>query len=191
MGRSDFVPVGPDQAQHLELAADLARKWNQHFDADIFTVPQAVLSTTRVKSLRDPSRKMSKSDGTLDACIFVTDSPEAIQRKVLRAVTDSSDGIMFDEKNRPGISALITLFALASNTPIEQIVAAYSTEMRFAKFKADLADVLIHLLSPVRARFAEIQQNLDQVERLLLSGAEAARSIARPTLEQVKRIVMK
>jgi tryptophanyl-tRNA synthetase len=157
---------------------------------DIFSVPRPVVATTRIKSLKNPLCKMSKSDPHQDACIFLTDDPDTVRRKIFRAVTDSSNCIAFDEIDRPGISALITLFALAIDAPVEQVAAMYSSETRFLKFKSDLADVLIEMLSPIRMRYNAIIQDLTGVEKILSEGAEVARIIAHSTLENVKKTIM-
>ena len=172
------------------MASDLARKFNCKYETDIFSVPQPIVATTRIRSLKNPLSKMSKSDPHQDACIFLTDDPDTIRRKISRAVTDSSSCIAFDEVNRPGISALITLFALAIDAPVEQVVAMYSSETKFSRFKSDLADVLIEMFLPIRMKYNVIIQDLTDVEKILLEGAELARTIAHSTLENVKRIVM-
>lgn len=177
--------------QHLELVCDIAQKFNNRYQIEVFKIPKPIVSESRVKSLRNPLVKMSKSDPQKDSCIFLEDTPELIKQKILRAVTDSDDGIQFDQVNRPGISSLITLLALLQDISPQKVTENYKNDQSFFKFKTDLADILIEMLEPIRRKYIDLVKNLDYVEALLTTGAEKARSIAARNLSFVKDIVFK
>jgi len=182
--RTDLVPVGDDQRQHLELTRTLARRFN-NLHGEIFTVPEPYVPEVgaRIMSLQEPTRKMSKSDPDPNGYIALLDDADTVRRKIKRAVTDSGDAVTY-APDRPGIANLMTIFSGVTGEPFEAI------EQRFAgsgygRFKADLADAVIAILEPVQQRFAEIRADQAAIAAILERGAQAARERANVTLARV------
>lgn len=181
--KADLVPVGQDQKQHLELTRDLAERFNRDF-GEIFTIPDPYIPPlgAKIQSLADPAKKMSKSDGNLNATIFLNDSPDAILKKFKRAVTDSStDGIVFDEK-RAGLLNLLTIYQVITGKSREEIESHFGGK-GYGHLKTELAEIVIEFLRPFQEKIAEIDDN--QLEEILQKGAEKARSVASETLKIV------
>mgnify|MGYP001369877543 CR=1 FL=1 len=178
------VPVGEDQKQHLELARNLAQRFNHHFK-EIFTIPEPIIPKigARVMALGDPSKKMSKSDSTPANTIYLLDTPEKIIKKIKRAVTDSEGTIAFDE-NRLGISNLVSIYAAISGKSIEQVVQEFNGA-GYAPFKTELADIIIETFKPIREHYATIRHDEDYLLKCLNRGAEKARTQASQTLAAV------
>lgn len=185
--KTDLVPVGEDQKQHLELTRDLAQRFNNAY-SPTFVVPEPYIPKygARIMSLQDPRKKMSKSDPNQNATIFLVDDNDTIRRKIQRAVTDSDSTITHDPENRPGISNLLEIYHLATGESLEAIVERYQTAS-YATFKATVADALIAYLEPVRTRFLEIRSDEAQLAQLLIAGAQRAAAVARRTLRTVYR----
>jgi len=143
---TDIVPVGEDQRQHVELARDIAKRFNNQF-GNIFKIPQAVLRKegARIMALQDPTKKMSKSDVNQNNCIALLDEIEIAKKKIMRAVTDSGSEIIFDLKHKPAISNLLTIYALLGNREIKRLEKDYQGK-GYGEFKADLADVVAKFL---------------------------------------------
>ncbi len=177
--RASKVPVGDDQRQHLELARELAGRFNSRY-REVFTVPEAAVPevAARVMDLQHPERKMSKSVDSPLGTVSVLDSPEEIERKVRRAVTDTGSEVRFDPVEKPGVSNLLQLLSAATGRPVEAVVRGYS---RYGDLKADVAAALIELLAPVRERHAELVKDPGEVRRVLAEGAAAARELASAT----------
>ena len=185
--RTDVVPVGEDQVQHVELARDIANTFNHRF-GETFVEPRALIREVgaRVMALDDPTKKMSKSDSDL-SYISLIDPPAAIRRKIARATTDSERTIVFDE-SRPGIFNLLTIYqALGGETP-EQIEREFEGK-GYKEFKAALADRVVAALEPIQQRYAELTADPATLDRLLAEGAERVRPLARETLRTVKERV--
>lgn len=181
---ANLVPVGDDQRQHLELARDTATAFNARF-GDTFTVPNALLTkTTRVMSLSDPTKKMSKS--LPSGCVYLSDTPESIKDKFRRAVTDSEKTISFDPEKRPGISNLIQIFSEFSGKSIAEIVAEYENA-GYAKFKDAAADCVIAELAPFRARREELLRDKNIVLEILKKGQKTAERFANEKLREAKQ----
>jgi tryptophanyl-tRNA synthetase len=182
--KTDIVPVGNDQAQHVELARTLARKFNNRF-GKVFIEPQTQLSKfgARIMSLDNPNMKMSKS--IPNGCIFLSDSPEKIREKIKSAVTDSGCEIKFDEKNKPAISNFLTIYHLFSEKPIKDIERKYAAG-RYAEFKKDLAEVVIEGLKPFQEKRKKFEKNPQLVEKILAEGRIKAEKIARDTMAEIK-----
>lgn len=182
---ADVVPVGEDQKQHLELARNLAERFNHRY-SPTFTVPEAVIPEVggRIMSLQDPTSKMSKSDPNLKASIFLTDSDDAIRNKIRRAVTDSGSSITVD-KQRPGVTNLITLYHIATNKSIAEIELEFANASGYGDFKEAVGDALSNYVRPIRERFEAIRSDEDALRLLLRNGAEKARERARKTLRKV------
>lgn len=183
-----YVPVGDDQKQHLELARNLAQRFNHHF-GDIFTIPEPMIAevAARVMALGDPSKKMSKSDSTHSNTIFLLDSPDVIIKKIKRSVTDSQTTIDHDV-DRPGISNLVSIYAALNDMSIQKVIKQYEGH-GYARFKGDLAECIIEIFRPFREQYIEIRKDETTLKRTLEAGAEKAKSVAQATLDQVYRAV--
>ncbi len=183
---ASLVPVGEDQKQHLELARNLAERFNHRY-SETFIVPEPHIPEVggRIMSLQEPDRKMSKSDPNLNASIFLTDSDEQIRNKIRRAVTDSENSIVFDEDRRPGISNLITLLHIATNRSVDEIVAEWRSATGYAEFKEAVANAVANYIRPIRERFIAIRSDADTLTQILREGAESARARARKVLRKV------
>jgi tryptophanyl-tRNA synthetase len=181
------VPVGDDQRQHLELARDIAIRFNGRY-GDTFVVPEAAVPkvAARVMDLQHPERKMSKSVTSPLGTIDLIDEPDTIVQKIRKAVTDTDGEVRYDPEKKPGLSNLIEIFAAASQRSIEDVTASYD---RYGPLKADLAEILVEVLTPVRERHAEMQADPGEVPRLLAKGALKARAIASTTYLRASRVV--
>jgi tryptophanyl-tRNA synthetase len=178
------VPVGEDQRQHLELARDIARTFNKRF-GETFPEPKGIfVEGLRIKSLDDPNKKMSKS--LPKGCLYLTDSPEMIKKKIRSAVTDSGTEVIFDPAKKPALANLLLIYSEMSGKTIKDIVAEHEGS-GYKKFKDNLAETVSLALEPFREKRAEIAANPDRVRKILLEGAKEARSVAQKTLEEVKR----
>ena len=175
------VPVGEDQAQHVELTRDLAERFNQRY-GHTFVVPKATVPTVaaRVMDLQDPSVKMGKSHAATSGIVYLLDEPEAVAKKVRRAVTDSEPGVSYDREARPGVANLLEI--LSSCTGEEPGVLAEGYD-RIGALKSDTADAVVELLRPLRTRHAEISADPSYVDGVLREGAARARELARPTVD--------
>jgi tryptophanyl-tRNA synthetase len=176
---AERVPVGDDQRQHLELARELAIRFNRRFDAGL-VVPEASIPPVgaRVMDLQHPERKMSKSADSPLGTILMLDTEADIARKVKRAVTDTDGEVRYDPEKQPGLSNLLELLAVATGqTP----AALAGTYRRYGDLKDDLTDALVELLRPVRERRAALDEDPDAVPAMLGLGADKARSIASST----------
>src|SRR3977135_1608821 len=178
--RTDLVPVGEDQKQHLELTRDLAVRFNRDY-GETFRLPEPYIPKVgaRIMSLSDPTKKMSKSDDDPNGCVMLLDDVETIRRKFKRAVTDSGTEIRFDEA-RPAINNLLTIYRLMTAAEPAAIEAHFAGG-GYAKLKQDIADVTIEFLKPFQERVKSISEaELDQV---LEQGRQRARSLAGPVLK--------
>lgn len=181
------VPVGEDQKQHVELTRDIAIRMNKKFDK-LFVVPEyyTVKESTRIMSLQDPTKKMSKSDENENSRIEMLDSPEVIRKKFAKAVTDSGSEIKFDEKNKPGISNLLNILSVVTETPVKELEKKYKG-VSYGQFKSEVAEEVISLLTPFQQRFNELED--ETVIKVLKEGAERVAPIAQETLSRVKNAV--
>ncbi len=180
--QTDLVPVGQDQKQHLELSRDLAERFNRDF-GETFKVPEPYIpkAGASIKSLQDPSKKMSKSDENLNGSIFLLDDADTITKKIKRAVTDSGTDITFDE-TRPAIANLLTMYQLLTGKTSEECVAHFGGK-GYGQFKGELAETTVEFLRPFQER---VNNYSDQdLAMILQKGADKARSIAAATLADV------
>ena len=184
------VPVGEDQKQHLELSRDIAGAFNRAYDVDFFPLPEPMIlgAATRVMSLRDGRKKMSKSGGSDYARINLTDDAETLALKIKRAKTDSEPGLAYDPERRPEAANLLSIYAALADEPVER-VAAEHTGTGFAPFKSKLADLAIETLSPIAARMRELLADPAYIDDVLADGAARARHIADAKLAEVRRIM--
>ncbi|XP_060618558.2 tryptophan--tRNA ligase, mitochondrial [Anolis sagrei] len=186
--KSTHVPVGEDQVLHLELTQDTARRFNKKY-GDFFPVPKSILTTTKkVRSLRDPSSKMSKSDPLALATVCVTDSPEEIHKKFRKAVTDFTSEVTYDPEGRPGVSNLVAIHSAITGLSTEEVVHQ-SVGLDTAHYKAVVAEAVTEKLAPIRNEFKRLKEDRAYLEKVLCTGAEKAKELASPVYWEVKRLV--
>ena len=181
--KTDLVPVGHDQKQHLELTRDLAERFNRDY-GETFRVPEPFIPKVgaRIMSLSDPEKKMAKSDENPQGSIALLDDADTIHRKIKRAVTDSGTEIRFDG-SRPALTNLLTIYRLLTEKTPQEIEEHFAGK-GYAQLKGELADVVVEFLRPFQERVHGISD--EELDRILESGRERANSIARATMEEVK-----
>jgi tryptophanyl-tRNA synthetase len=184
--KPELVPVGEDQKQHLELTRDIVNSVNAKFKKEILTVPECLIqgAATRVMSLRDGSKKMSKSDSSDMSRIHLSDSKDEIINKLKKAKTDSLDYISYEE-SRPEIKNLLVIFSEISERSIDSIVSEYQNT-GFGKFKSDLAEIVAEHLSPINTEYNRLIQDKNFLKNTLKIGADKARKVAAKTLYEIK-----
>jgi tryptophanyl-tRNA synthetase len=182
---TDLVPVGDDQKQHIELARDVAQRFNYRY-GDTFVVPQPDIKPdgARIMSLEDPTKKMSKSVGGPNSTIMLSDSPDDIVRKVRRAVTDSGSEVK-STPEKPALQNLIGIYSLLSGESIAEIEAKYEGK-GYGAFKADLGEIVAEALQPIHNRLQELNADPSFAREVLRDGAERARAYADRTMERVR-----
>jgi tryptophanyl-tRNA synthetase len=181
--QTDVVPIGDDQRQHVELTRDLAERFNQRF-GETFNVPDAVYPEegARVKNLQEPERLMSTTRGAPQGVVRLIDPPDVIRRKFKTAVTDSGRDVVHDPEQKPGISNLIEIMAVATGDSIGAIETRYDGT-GYGGFKEDVGEAVVELLGPFQRRYEELRSDDAELMRMLGVGAEKARSASAPTLE--------
>ncbi len=188
--QTDLVPVGADQKQHLEIARDIAHRFNTLY-GDVFTLPEAYIPSkgtgAKIMSLQNPSAKMSKSDPNPNGCIALLDKPEDILRKVKRAVTDSDAEVAYRE-GKDGVNNLLTIYASVTGKTIDEAVAEFSGK-GYGDFKAAVGEAVCEHLIPIQKRYDDLMKNRDYLESIYKKGAETAYSLSRRTLTKVKKKV--
>jgi tryptophanyl-tRNA synthetase len=179
---AERVPVGDDQRQHLELARELAQRFNQRYGTQL-VVPEIATPPTaaRVMDLQHPNNKMSKSLNSPLGTVMLLDEPVDIERKVKKAVTDTDGEVRYDPDAKPGLSNLLELLAVATDRTPAEVATSYE---RYGDLKKDLAEALVEMLRPIRQRRAELTSDPSEVTALLFKGAEKARGIASVTYER-------
>jgi tryptophanyl-tRNA synthetase len=184
--------VGEDQKQHVELARDVAQRFN-HLYGDTFVVPEPVIPAAgaRIMGLDDPSAKMSKSDSSVRGhAVRIADSDDEIRWALRRAVTDSGREIRFsDEPERAGVNNLLTIYQAITGKSREAVEADFADARGYGDLKNRVADVVIERIAPIRERYQELLANPVALDRLLAEGAERARSVAEPKIREVKERV--
>ena len=180
--QADIVPIGDDQRQHLELARNVAERFNQRFGQTL-TVPRAVYpkAGARIKNLQEPERLMSTTRGAPSGVLRLVDSPDEIRRKFKTAVTDSGREVVHDIKNKPGVSNLIEILSVATGESITQIEARYAGQ-GYGQLKGDVGEAVVELLAPFQARYRELRADDAELRRMLDVGAQKAAAAAAPTL---------
>lgn len=184
---TDEVPVGDDQKQHIEITRDLAERFNKRY-GEVFRIPEFTTNkeATRIMSLTDPTKKMSKSDEGDNSRINILDTSAQIQAKFAKATTDSGNEIKFDEKNKPGISNLLNIMAACTARSVQELEKEYAGKS-YGEFKKDVAGAVVALLEPFQARYNEISD--EYVLEVLREGAEKVAPEAEATLKRVKDAV--
>jgi tryptophanyl-tRNA synthetase len=189
--RADRVPVGDDQKQHLELARDIATRFNNLY-GDIFVVPDPYIPEhgARVMSLLEPTKKMSKSDTNPGNFIGLLEEPKKIAKKIKRAVTDSDEQarIYFDFDEKPGVSNLLSLLSCATGQSIEQLVPQYEDKM-YGHLKGDVADAVVAMLEPIQEKYHQYRNDQALMEQVMRNGAAKASERASKILTSVYEAV--
>jgi tryptophanyl-tRNA synthetase len=180
--QTDKVPIGDDQRQHLELTRNVAERFNARY-GETFKLPEAIYPEVgaRVMDLQEPDRKMSTTGGTPQGTVGLLDPPDTVRRKVRSAVTDSGNEVRRGE-DKPGITNLIDMMAVATGSTPEEIEARYDGT-GYGKFKEDVAEAVVALLDPIRLRYGELRANQAVLRAILAEGAAKAELIAAETLE--------
>lgn len=185
--QADYVPVGEDQRQHVELCRDIAQRFNGVY-SDTFVLPEAFIQRVdqgaRIMSLGNPLSKMSKSDP--EGCVNLMDPPEMIQRKFKRAVTDSETSVRYDKENKPGVSNLLTIYCAASGKTMEEAEAEFAGQ-GYGVFKPAVGEAVIELLRPMREEAARLLGDKAYLESIYREGAQRAGRLAQRTLDKVHR----
>ncbi|MSX26178.1 MAG: tryptophan--tRNA ligase, partial [Actinobacteria bacterium] len=183
--QANQVPVGEDQRQHIELTRDLGQRFNSRF-GETFTIPDAhiIKGTAKIMDLQDPTSKMSKSAATMAGVIELMDAPEINAKKVKSAMTDTEREIKFDEKNKPGISNLLTIYSALTGASIKQLEENYSGK-GYGDLKKELADVVVGVLEPIRNSALDYLKDPAQLQSILKDGGQRAGSVAAQTLRNV------
>jgi tryptophanyl-tRNA synthetase len=180
--QTDKVPIGDDQRQHLELTRNVAERFNSRY-GETFKLPDAIYPEVgaRVMDLQEPERKMSTTGGTPQGTVGLLDPPDTVRRKLRSAVTDSGNEVRRGE-DKPGITNLIDMMAVATGSTPEEIEARYDGT-GYGKFKEDVAEAVVALLDPIRLRYGEVRSNQTVLRAILAEGAAKAELIAAETLE--------
>lgn len=184
---TDIVPVGEDQKQHVELARDIARRFNGLY-GNIFQIPEAVVRKegSRIMSLLDPTKKMSKSDRNQNNCLALLDEPDLARKKIMKAVTDSGTEIIYDPETKPALANLLTIFALLGGRQIKRLEKDYQGK-GYGDFKKDLAEVVYQFMVNFQAKYNNISD--DEVIRILEEGRQKAANKAAAKLELVRKAI--
>ena len=185
---ADYVPVGIDQKQHVELARDIALRFNKTY-GDTFKMPEPMMSEVGVKimDLQEPTKKMSKSDETYKGVILLLDDEKTIRKKIMSAVTDSDNKIYYDKDNKPGVSNLLTIYSSLKNISIEE-AEDYFKDYNYGNFKKEVADLVVSVLSNIQTKYNEII-NGTILDDILDKGREKTCEIAKEkTLDVFRKV---
>jgi tryptophanyl-tRNA synthetase len=182
--QAHYVPVGEDQRQHIELTRDLATRFNTRF-GDTFRIPEGYIlkSGAKIYDLQEPTNKMSKSAGSAAGVLEIMDTPEANTKKIKSATTDAGREVTFDEKEKPGISNLLTIHAALSGKSVADLENEFAG-MGYGDFKAAVAEVVVEYLRPIRARALELLDDEGHLIKVLHAGADKARTVASATVAE-------
>jgi tryptophanyl-tRNA synthetase len=184
---TEEVPIGDDQRQHLELTRDVAIRFNHRF-GDTLVIPKGTYPPVgaRVMDLQDPTAKMSKSADSPQGTVLVLDDENAITKKIRSAVTDSGSEVRYDPATKPGVSNLLEILAASTDRPIDAVQAEFAGS-GYGALKAAVADAVVEVLRPLRARHAELLADPAEVDRTLGAGADRAQAIATGVMDRVRR----
>ncbi len=182
---TEVVPVGEDQVQHVELARDIAKRFNTQF-GQTFILPKAVVnkSGARIMGLQNPLKKMSKSDDNPNDTIYMLDSVEVAKKKIMRAVTDSGSEVRYDKKGKPAISNLMDIYSYLGGIPIKEIEKKHAGK-GYGDFKKDLAEVVAAFLKKFQEKYNSLSD--ERVKDILEKGAKQARAITAKKMEEIRR----
>lgn len=189
--KTDFVPVGDDQKQHLELTRNFVQRFNNKYakEKDLLVMPEPMIPEegSRIMSLQEPTAKMSKSDTNVKGFISLLDEPKVILKKIKSAKTDSSGVIEYDKENKPGISNLLTIFSAFTDKSIKELETEF-TGSGYGYFKEQLAEAVIAVLEPIQTRYKELLES-DELDHVLADGAQRASEIANETLHKMESAI--
>jgi tryptophanyl-tRNA synthetase len=185
--RAGEVPVGEDQREHLELMRDVARRFNARFGEDILVVPEHRIPAigARIMDLQDPTSKMSTSNSSVEGTVYVLDEPAAIEKKFKRAVTDSGNEIR-RSPDKPGVSNLIDILAVARGQTPEQAQASLADARGYGDLKVAAAQAVVEMLAPVQKAYVALRADEARLDEILAQGAQRAQAIARPVVADVR-----
>jgi tryptophanyl-tRNA synthetase len=183
--QTDIVPIGDDQRQHLELARDVAQRFNSRF-GETFKVPEGVYPQVgaRIMDLQEPTKKMSTTASSEPGKVLILDEPAAILKKFKTAVTDSGRDVRYAPDEKPGVSNLLEILAVATGREIPAVEAEYDGR-GYGDLKNDVGEAVVELFRPIQARYADLRADEGELRRLLAIGAEKARETSAPTLRQM------
>lgn len=186
--QSDVVPVGVDQKQHLEIARDIAERFNGIY-GDVFTIPEPYIGKVgaKIMSLQDPSKKMSKSDENLNASIYLMDDPDTIIRKFKRAVTDSDNQIIYTE-DKPGIKNLIDIYSACNNQSVDAVVKEFDGK-GYGDFKVAVGESVVSILKPIQDKFQDLTKDKAYLDGIIKENADKANYYGTKTLRKVQKKV--
>jgi tryptophanyl-tRNA synthetase len=189
---ADEVPVGDDQRQHVELARDIAQRFN-HLFGDTFVVPEAMIPQVgaRVMGLDDPTAKMSKSESSARGhAVRMLDSPAEIERSIKRAVTDSGNEIRFsDDPEKAGVNNLLGIYSVITGRTEVETEADFADARGYGDLKSRVAEVVIEAIMPIQRRYEDLVSDVAELDRLIARGAEQAEAVSQPKLDEMKRRV--
>jgi tryptophanyl-tRNA synthetase len=183
--QTDLVPIGDDQRQHLELARDIAERFNYRY-GETFRVPEGQFPTVggRIMDLQEPTNKMSTTLSSEQGAVYVNDAPDVIRKKFKSAVTDSGREVRYDPAEKPGVSNLLEIMSVATGEPIDALQNRFESA-GYGEFKEAVGESVVALLAPIRERFERLRSDERELQHLLAVGAEKARRTSEPTLEQM------
>ena len=193
---ANYIPLGEDQFQHLELTRNIAIRMNNKFDQALFVIPEdekaqvkfmGLEKGLRIRSLTDPTKKMSKSSTNEKSKISLNDDPKAAMKKIMSATTDSEGIIRFDMINQPGISNLMQIEALINNRELQDVISDFAGQTMYGDLKKQVADSVFHFLSDFQERVAQISDA--DVEKILEDGEKFANEVSREKLRQIQKVV--
>lgn len=186
---TDYVPVGKDQKQHVELARDVAESVNKKYNTNIFKLPNPLIPKdgAKIMDLIDPTKKMSKSAENKKGTILLLDDEKDIRKKIMSATTDSEMIVRYDEENKPGISNLITIYSALSGLTIEEVEDKFK-DANYGTFKSEVANIVIDTLKPIQERFNKLL-NSDELDKILDDGKKKTMEIAKKKYNELKQIV--
>ena len=185
----DYVPVGEDQRQHLELTRNLAERFNNKY-GDTFKVPEPFIpeGAAKIYDLQEPTSKMSKSGANPKGLVNLLDAPKTSAKRIKSAVTDDLGSVAFDRENQPGVSNLLVIQSALTGESIDSLVEKYAGQ-GYGHLKVDTADALQEFTTPLKARFDKLMADRGELERILAKGAETAQEIAQPLVDDVYKKV--
>ena len=186
---ADYIPVGKDQKQHVELARDIAESFNKRYNTEFFQMPEPILpkEAAKICDLIDPSKKMSKSAENKKGVILLLDDEKDIRKKIMGATTDSDMVVKYDVENKPGISNLMVIYQEVTGLTIQEIEEKFK-DSNYGTFKKAVADATVDYLKPIQERYKEII-NSDVIDKILAEGKEKTLGIAKQKYEELRKIV--
>jgi tryptophanyl-tRNA synthetase len=183
--QTDLVPIGDDQRQHLELARDIAERFNHRY-GETFRVPDGKFPEVggRIMDLQEPTSKMSTTLSSEQGAVYLTDTPDAIRKKFKSAVTDSGREVRYVPDEKPGVSNLLEIMSVATGDPVGELEGRYDGA-GYGQFKGEVGEAVVALLAPIQERYRQLRADERELQRLLAVGAEKARRTSEPTLEAI------